>query len=84
MAIPGSYYEVIQVLGSLYDEVEGASFMIMCFRVMKSMGRYIMIILAPMRFIYTRVGMFVKVMRNVGCGDGLCWRIRGKRIFMSM
>lgn len=26
MAIPGSYYEVIQVLGSLYDEVEGCIF----------------------------------------------------------
>lgn len=26
MAIPGSYYEVIQVLGSLYDEVEGCTF----------------------------------------------------------
>lgn len=26
MAIPGSYYEVIQVLGSLCDEVEGCAF----------------------------------------------------------
>lgn len=26
MAVPGSYYEVVQVLGSLYDEVDGCAF----------------------------------------------------------